>query len=281
MHHPDAESHNPHLRNFTSTAGVVLSEMAYPGDERLPAHAHEENAYFTLVIDGGFAVESAWRSCEVAASELILQRAGESRANRFGRLPSLLFNVGLDAQLQKLLHGALAASTKLQSTSAADLMRELRRELHALDDLSPLVIEGVALELIAVSRRAAAGRRDVPPPWLRRVRERIHDDLPSRIALESLAAESGVHVVHVARAFRESFGCSIGDYVRRRRLIVACGHLLRTDENVADIAANSGFFDESHLTHAFRRILFTTPAAFRKKRRNADSYRSMFNSYKR
>jgi hypothetical protein len=91
MHDHEADWHNPHLRDFTSTAGVVLSERAYPADERLPAHAHEEHAYFTLVIDGGFAVESAWRSCEVAASELsaVIEkgRLGQSRYSATSRIP--------------------------------------------------------------------------------------------------------------------------------------------------------------------------------------------------
>jgi len=35
----------------------------------------------------------------------------------------------------------------------------------------------------------------------------------------------GRHPVYVARAFRARFGCSIGDYARRRQLALACERL--------------------------------------------------------
>ena len=56
----------------------------------------------------------------------------------------------------------------------------------------------------------------------------------------------------------------LGEWVRRLRLEDALGRLTRSDASIADVAAASGFADQSHLTRVMRRRLGVTPAEYRR-----------------
>ena len=79
-----------------------------------------------------------------------------------------------------------------------------------------------------------------------------------------VAAEIGVHPVHLARVFRRAWGCSPGELLRWRRTDWAAELLRETARTVAQIAQEVGFVDQSHLTHAFRTRVGLTPAAYRR-----------------
>jgi AraC-like DNA-binding protein len=101
--------------------------------------------------------------------------------------------------------------------------------------------------------------------WLRRVTERLHDDYATPLRLAELAAETGVHEVHLAASFRARKGCTVGEYLRRLRLDAALHRLCATDDNLATIAAATGFHDQAHLTRLFRARVGVPPGAFRQR----------------
>jgi AraC-like DNA-binding protein len=50
--------------------------------------------------------------------------------------------------------------------------------------------------------------------------------------------------------------------VRVRR---ACDRLRARDATLADVALETGFVDQSHFTRVFKRVMGTTPAAYRRE----------------
>jgi AraC-like DNA-binding protein len=74
-------------------------------------------------------------------------------------------------------------------------------------------------------------------------------------------------VGHLARAFREHYGCSIGEYVRRLRIEAACEELSRANKPLSAIAAAAGFYDQAHFTNVFKAHVGVTPGQFRAFRR--------------
>jgi len=112
-------------------------------------------------------------------------------------------------------------------------------------------------------RRLLSHRRAArPPAWLMTVRERLHDE-PSPPPLITLARDAGVHRVHLARAFRDHFGETLGEYLRRRRLDRARGLLADGSLSLSQVAHLAGYADQSHLTRAIRQAMGTTPARLR------------------
>ena len=131
--------------------------------------------------------------------------------------------------------------------------------------VSGLVIESIALEVLAQSARWERRRADRRPPlWLGRLQDFLASDLAFVPDLSTLAALAGVHRVHVARAFRDHLGCTVGDFVRRLRVRRACELLTATTVPLSDVAMRAGFFDQSHMTRVVKRFLGVTPATLRR-----------------
>lgn len=158
--------------------------------------------------------------------------------------------------------------TIVQDERIVDLVARAYNELRANSphSVSGLVIESIALEVLAQSarwERRRAERR--PPTWLGRIQDYLAADLAIVPDLATLAVLAGVHRVHVARAFRDHLGCTVGDYVRRLRVRRACELLTATSYPLTDVAMRAGFFDQSHMTRVVKRFLGVTPALLRRQ----------------
>jgi AraC family transcriptional regulator len=119
------------------------------------------------------------------------------------------------------------------------------------------------LELLGLCDRDARGEPAVPR-WLRRVWDLLTERCTEALTLADLAAEARVHPGYLTCAFRRHFGCTVGEYLRRQRVTLACRHLAGSDTPLADVALLTGFADQSHFTRTFKRQLGLTPAAYRK-----------------
>ncbi len=72
-----------------------------------------------------------------------------------------------------------------------------------------------------------------------------------------------VHPVHFAVVFRRFHGCSLGEYARRRRLTAARAKLADRQLSLSQVAYESGFADQSHLSRTFKRYTGMTPRQYR------------------
>src|SRR3546814_17031619 len=70
---------------------------------------------------------------------------------------------------------------------------------------------------------------------------------------------AGVHPVHLAREFHRRFGCTVGHYIRQRRIEFACHRLTASRDPLFEVAVEAGFSDQSHLTKPFRRLVGLPP----------------------
>lgn len=79
-----------------------------------------------------------------------------------------------------------------------------------------------------------------------------------------LGARFGVSPSHLARRFREEFGVTVGERIRELRLEAAAERLRQGERPISEIATESGFADQSHLTRLFRKQFGPTPARYRR-----------------
>lgn len=100
-----------------------------------------------------------------------------------------------------------------------------------------------------------AHERVHPPVWAGAIDEAL-GEFPSTSAL---AQRIGRHPAAFARAYRNWRGEGIGATLRRRRVEVASVKLRHSHARLADIAAECGFCDQSHMNRAFRAVLGRTP----------------------
>ena len=84
------------------------------------------------------------------------------------------------------------------------------------------------------------------------------------MSLGALAQAVGVHPVTLARGFRRTYGCSVGEYLRHLRIVEAARQLHDTDLPLASIATSAGFADQSHFSNVFKQQTGLSPSAFRR-----------------
>ena len=128
---------------------------------------------------------------------------------------------------------------------------------------SDLVAEGISLEMLAFAARQSVASEKQPPAWLGRVVEKLSEEFTENFSTEDLAAEAGVHPVHLAAVFRQFYRETMGEYVQKLRVAHASQMLLDREVPLAEIAYSSGFSDQSHFTRIFKRVVGVTPGAFR------------------
>ena len=101
----------------------------------------------------------------------------------------------------------------------------------------------------------------------RRLTAYIDTHLTGRIRVEELAKLLELSESHFSRVFRCTFGTSAHEYLSRRRIEMAQGLMLATDERLCAIALCCGLSDQSHFSRLFHRIVGETPYAWRRARR--------------
>jgi len=249
-----------------AVGGLSLSETRYAPGTSLPRHSHEYG-YFCLVRRGTYREEYGGRQRWCGPQTFAYHPPGELHAEHIGRSEVWSFNIEVTKAWRNSAGVAVALPQPFDTHGGpfVGLAVRLFHEFSRTDAASALVIEGLALELFGLSLRAAqGGSTGAAPPWLERVREMLNESGRAPPGLARLAAEAGVHRGYLAAAFRRHFGCTVGDYARRRRVVLACRQLTETDRPLAAIACDAGFADQSHFTRTFRRIVGVTPAAYRR-----------------
>lgn len=95
-----------------------------------------------------------------------------------------------------------------------------------------------------------------------RVRRRIHDAFLDDLTAEDLARAAGGSRFTVYRSFRERYGMAPSDYQRQLRLREARTRIA-AGRPIGEVAGETGFADQSHLTRWFGRYFGITPRAYR------------------
>jgi AraC family transcriptional regulator len=174
--------------------------------------------------------------------------------------------MSLNVEIAPELFAELAGvSGRVLSGDVEWLAASVWREFHR-DDASGGLGMDEAVALLCASVRV--DQKSTGPVSARRLAlsaEYISQHLtpPPGPGLAEVAQVAGVHPMHLARLFRQRFGYSMGEFVRRRRIAWACGQLAGSDRTIAAIALTAGFADHAHFTRTFRRITGCTPRWYR------------------
>lgn len=102
---------------------------------------------------------------------------------------------------------------------------------------------------------------------IRTVAEYIGKHFAEELNLETLIGLSGLSKNLFIKAFHEAFSMTPWHYLTTIRLNAVRRLLETTDKPLADIAAETGFFDQSHLTRVFKKERGMTPGEYRRQHR--------------
>lgn len=146
------------------------------------------------------------------------------------------------------------------------LMAETARCL--MGPASPLAKESCVLELFAAlcgagtkGGRQAGGRGE--RAGLRQVREYLQKHFLDRVTLAALEAVSGLSKYYIVKLFKKEYGVPPHVYQTMLRVNFAEKEL-RRQRDLAAVAQDAGFYDQSHFTKTFRSHVGVTPEVYQK-----------------
>lgn len=246
-------------------ADFSLVESVYPASSVMARHTHEL-AHISIVLRGAYAERYGRRERLAAPSLLVVHPPGEEHSVAFKSDGAHVFSI----HLKPLWLERVRDYSKLLDSPAdfsgghpASLALRLYQEFRGMDAVAPLMIESLALEIVASATRRAMPCEQRIPRWLEQARELLHETFAEQVALAAVARTVGVHPVYLAATFRKHYHCTVGEYVRRLRIEAACREVAGTDKPLCEIAPATGFYDQSHFTNVFKRHTGMTPAQYR------------------
>lgn len=245
--------------------GFSITDNIYPEGLCLSRHYHKD-AYLNYILAGEFAEKYANTKATCGPGMLRFLPPEELHDNDYaGGARCLIVKID-SCVLSRLNQHApvLSSPGDVQGVASSWLATRLHREFMAEDDIAPLALEGLLLEILAESARCIGHADGVrAPKWLKRVRDMLEDGYLSSPSLTELAGIAGVHQVHLSREFRKHYNCTIGEFIRKRRVEHACRMLTQTNTPLSEIALTCGFSDQSHFSAMFKSHVGLTPAKYR------------------
>jgi AraC family transcriptional regulator len=207
----------------------------------------------------------AGRTFEYKPFTVLFHRDEITHRDEIGREGARFFMVEVAAGLLERLREHSPVPDVMVGTRGDDLSTlaaRLFREHAQPATVSPLVLEGLVMEMLGAVGRNQASEKQVPV-WLQQAIELLHDEFDRSLTVADIAARVGIHPFHLSRVFRKFHRLSIGEYVNRLRIEFACGALAEPEVPLAEVAFRAGFADQSHFNRVFKQVTGMTPGAFR------------------
>lgn len=257
----------------------LIAERQQLGAAELPAH-HVVHHRLLINLGGPIALEwrqgAQWRRDIYSRGSFTLMTDGAFHSPRW-HTPLDVLAIAIEPQFAD----ALLAHAPVQFREARgvydqtiyELALQFTRALAAPTQRDPLFIAGLGtaftfhlLEHYSDSRAYLGRLRGrLQGRALKLVVEYMHDQLAQPLALEQLAALVHLSPFHFARQFRATLGCAPYQFLLRLRVEQA-QRLIRAGVGLGEVAAATGFYDQSHFAHAFKRLIGVTPRAFLRQR---------------
>jgi AraC-like DNA-binding protein/quercetin dioxygenase-like cupin family protein len=208
------------------------------------------------------------------AGDVILIGPGEVHDGRSGARGGYAYRMlyvsaeRVERVMRDATRRADSIDARVPRTTDPELAHKLNAVWCAVDRSSnPLAAEELLDEaLLIVAARNGLG--DIPSRVItdqravKRVCEYLHAHLEA-IAASELASLASLSRFQLTRQFRQAFGLPLHAYHLQLRLREA-KRRLRAGDEVATVASDLGFADQSHLHRRFKRAFGLTPGAWRR-----------------
>jgi AraC-like DNA-binding protein len=99
--------------------------------------------------------------------------------------------------------------------------------------------------------------------------DHIHAHLDAPLRVGDLAALAGLSTFQLDLRMRALFGVSVGQYLVRARIELACSRLRLSDESISRIAQDCGYSDQAAFARQFRKSVGLTPSEYQRRHQGA------------
>ena len=241
----------------------------------VPRHWHDEYQ-FCLIQAGPGDLYYRGSCLPTPPASLFMVHPGEVHSNRThdDQLGCTYRTLFVDAELMRDAAGEIFAHAPGLPffPTAVVFDREVIRQyldLHVALERPASSLERQALLLDLLAHLIARFAETQPSPRAcatdRRAVERARDYLAEHfvenITLETLAGVAGLSPFHFSRLFSEQFGMPPHAFQTQLRVLRAKA-LLRQGRAIPQVASQTGFADQSHLTRHFKRLVGVPPGQY-------------------
>jgi AraC family transcriptional regulator len=236
------------LRTFSGARIVRIFDAA---NTQTVEHAHDW-PILSLHVVGTCRKISEDADTSIAGPSAVLHGVGAPHANVVGDSGLEQLEIQFDPAwigMTRRELGAMRCWTCGRVASVSTLLAKVWRDPSADESM----IAGATRHFLELALPRPNGAR---PRWLEQVDACLDEkrQLPTR----EIALRLGVHPVWLTRAYRAVVGEGMHETKRRRRVERALA-LLWDGDCAAQVAADAGFYDQSHMIRCFRAVLDRTP----------------------
>ncbi|WP_059102600.1 AraC family transcriptional regulator [Shouchella shacheensis] len=143
------------------------------------------------------------------------------------------------------------------------LRRENTRELEGKAQAIASWVQLCLLEIWRHARSVDGKEEQMMSTSLNRILSFIDAHLHEELSLRELAKREAVSAAHFSRLFKKEIGLNLSDYLLTKRISLAKGLLVESDESIEGIAERCGFRSMPHFYRSFKKMTDMTPRSYR------------------
>ena len=244
----------------------VFVNHQYPKLAERTSHSHPW-LHLTMVRQGHYCRKVGWRTANYQPGSLTFLQTNDSHTDSYAP-GSKCLHVVIPSEVEQRLtrdFGIQSTAGQIPPSLSARFSIALQSEFRRADSESPLIVEALLFDLVSRHLNIIRDRSSARPGWLGSLLDYLDDTFEQEWSLQNIAAEMGVHPVYLCRTFSEHFDCTLGEYIRKQRVLRAWQLLTIGEGTLAEIASQSGFADQSHFTRVFKNHFGITPGKSRRQ----------------
>lgn len=245
--------------------GVLLSHYDYTGI-RTDWHYHE-NPYFMYVLQGDMMDCNTKVKTLCPSGSLMFNNWQEPHYGSKHSDYASGFHLEFEKswlELNGLSLNLLEGSRLIQNPQVHVLFAKLYIEFVLSDHYSEISVELLLLQICEAISNLREKDSTKKPNWINELKELLHYET-SKLSLQYLSEQLGVHPVHISRAAPKHLSMSLGEYIRQDKIKRSIPLLLDSKASLTEITYQLGFSDQSHFNRVFKSYLNTSPSTYRKR----------------
>lgn len=245
----------------------------------VPRHWHEEYQFCLIETGGG---ELRYRGCDLQspAGSLFMVQPGEVHANWTGELGCGYWMTFVDAELMRRAatevsgkHSGLPFFPTAVVFDQGLIRKYLKLQFALAQQSSTLERETLLVQFLTDLLCRFAEQRPVQPAGgaerqaVNRACEYVREHFDENVSLKDLARVANLSSFHLNRVFSKTLGMPPHEFQIQVRVWRAKA-LLRQGWAIPQVASQTGFADQSHLTRHFKRLVRVTPGHYKQNSKN-------------
>ena len=254
----------PHLDNLEL---LHAANITY----KYPPHIHEEYS-IGLMLEGTEVTTCRGTSHTAIPGSVVLINADEVHSSRSIKTEYRIIKVRTKAlkQIALALVGRhhespcfpeLVINDRLVYRQLLDLHLKLEQNVSALEQESEFITSIGLLLTRHTKDRFVPQSTGKEPHYVKLTRDYLRSHYAENVSLAQLTSITKLSSFHLLRVFRHQVGCPPHEYQTQLRIAHA-RKLMRKGSSISEVALETGFFDQSHFSRNFKRIVGVTPGQY-------------------